>query len=91
MSSSTGRPVGIARARKSPEERSKVLNTVRELQRRYNKTGFAAKLEAAKRADNAAFDYAKKKLRATNTWKNASPDEQTSMLAAKKEEVKAKR
>jgi len=67
MLSSTRRLVGIARARKSPEEHSKVLNTVHKLQQHYNKTGFTAKRKAAKRANNTAFNYTKKKLKATNT------------------------
>lgn len=62
-------------------------NTQKELQRRKNKTGFAERLMKAKRNDAAAWEWAKKQLKKSEAYKDASPEEQTAMEKARKEEV----
>ena len=66
--------------KKDPSQLSTNPKTVRELQRRQNKTGFAAEIMKAKRNDDAAILYAKKQLKLTPAWINATPEDQVQQL-----------
>lgn len=67
--------------KKDPAQLSTNPRTVRERERRQKKTGFDEKYLKAQRADAAAIDYAKKKLKLSSEWLAANSEDQARQLA----------
>ncbi len=91
MSSYSGRPIGIPMKQRDTAMLSTNPHTQRERERRAKKSGLDKRIDNAKRADSAAWDYAKKKLKATAKYINASEQEQEDLLKSKKEELMQQR